>query len=189
MFDFLQTIREGVKKNASDIHLASGNRPACRIDGEIRFCGGQALEAGDVEQCIKRCLDADRYERFRETGDADAAVELPDCGRFRLNAFRQNRGPALVLRVVGARTPELGELNLPESVNRILALKSGLVLVTGPTGSGKSTTLPPSSTNSTRPGTAISSPSRTRSNTCTSRRTASSARGRSGPTASPTRGR
>lgn len=141
MFDFLQTIREGVKKNASDIHLASGNRPACRIDGEIRFCGGQALEAGDVEQCIKRCLDADRYERFRETGDADAAVELPGCGRFRLNAFRQNRGPALVLRVVGARTPELGELNLPESVNRILALKSGLVLVTGPTGSGKSTTL------------------------------------------------
>lgn len=141
MIDFLKLIREGVEKGASDIHLASGNRPACRIDGTIRFLGDRALEPEEVEQCIRSCLGADRYGRFRETGDADAAAELSGCGRFRLNAFRQNRGPALVLRVVGTKTPELSELRLPESINRILALKSGLVLVTGPTGSGKSTTL------------------------------------------------
>ena len=141
MFDFLQLIRSGVEKKASDIHLASGNRPACRINGEIRFFGEQILETGDVDQCIRRCLGSEQYEQFQKTGDADAAVELAGCGRFRLNAFLQNRGPALVLRVIGARTPELRELNLPESINRIFALKSGLVLVTGPTGSGKSTTL------------------------------------------------
>lgn len=141
MFDFLSLIRKAVEGKASDIHLSSGNRPAYRVDGVIRFFCEEALEAADVEQCIRRCLGDGRYERFLETGDADAAVELPGCGRFRVNAFRQNLGPAFALRVVGEKPPELDELNLPESINKILTLKSGLVLVTGPTGSGKSTTL------------------------------------------------
>ena len=141
MFDFLNTVREGVRRRASDIHLSSGNRPACRVDGTICFFDGPLLTPEEVEPCIRLCLDAERYKTFRKTGDMDAAVELEDCGRFRLNAFRQNLGPALALRIIGAHPPELAELNLPESIRRILTLKSGLVLVTGPTGSGKSTTL------------------------------------------------
>jgi twitching motility protein PilT len=90
---------------------------------------------------IRTCLGGEKYERFLQTGDADSAAQLPGCGRFRVNAFRQSRGSTLVLRVINAATPELSALHLPESIRKILTYKDGLVLVTGPTGSGKSTTL------------------------------------------------
>ena len=126
---------------ASDIHLSSNNRPACRVNGRMRFFDLPVLTADDVAGMIRQCLGDEKYELFLKTGDADSAAELPGCGRFRVNAFRQARGCTLVLRVVNAETPELGALRMPASIRNILAYRDGLVLVTGPTGSGKSTTL------------------------------------------------
>lgn len=136
-----EIVSQAVALRASDIHFSSNNRPACRVNGRVRFFDLPVLTADDVAGLIRQCLDEEKFNRFVKTGDMDAAAELPGCGRFRVNAFRQTRGYTLVLRVVNAETPELSALNLPDSIRKILAYKDGLVLVTGPTGSGKSTTL------------------------------------------------
>lgn len=139
--DFREIVMTGVESRASDIHLSSGNSPAYRINGQMGFLDAPPLTPQDVDQMIKQCLIPEKYQAYLETGDEDAAAELFNCGRFRVNAMRQQNGGALVLRIINAQTPEYASLNMPESMNKILALKEGLVLVTGPTGSGKSTTL------------------------------------------------
>ena len=136
-----EIVSQAVALGASDIHLSSNNRPACRVNGKIRFFELPALTADDVSGMIRECLSPEKNEQFLKTGDADSAAEIPDCGRFRVNAFRQARGCTLVLRVIGETTPELSKLGLPDSIRRVLSYRDGLVLVTGPTGSGKSTTL------------------------------------------------
>jgi twitching motility protein PilT len=139
--EFYEIVKNGVEQRASDIHLASGNRPAYRINGKVCFLDIPVLMPQEVDAMIRECLGAEKYEEFCKTGDADAAADIPGCGRFRINAMRQTHGVTLVMRIINAKTPEISELNLPDSINRILELKDGLVLVTGPTGSGKSTTL------------------------------------------------
>lgn len=139
--EFSELLRSGVAAHASDIHLASNNRPAYRINGSMRFLEAPVLKPEEVTAMIRHCLTPEKYEEFEHTGDADASAELAGCGRFRVNAMRQTRGPALVLRVINSSTPEIADLHLPASIRRILELREGLVLVTGPTGSGKSTTL------------------------------------------------
>lgn len=139
--DFLQLVKDGVASGASDIHLSANNRPAYRINGAMRFLNTPALTSNEVNEMIAQCLSREKYEEFLVTGDMDSAAEIAECGRFRVNAFRQVRGVTLVLRIINAATPEISQLCLPQSISRILELKEGLVLVTGPTGSGKSTTL------------------------------------------------
>lgn len=139
--NLLEIVSQAVALGASDIHLSANNRPACRVNGKVRFFDLPVLTAYDVSEMIRRCLTEEENRKFLETGDVDAAAELPGYGRFRVNAFRQARGVTLVLRIIGEKTPELSKLGLPESIRRVLSYKDGLVLVTGPTGSGKSTTL------------------------------------------------
>jgi twitching motility protein PilT len=139
--EFYEIVKGGVENRASDIHLAAGNRPAYRINGKVHFLDAPELTPEDVDSMIRECLSSEKYDQFRETGDADASAEIPGCGRFRINAMRQVHGVTLVMRIINSKTPEISELNLPNSFSRILELKDGLVLVTGPTGSGKSTTL------------------------------------------------
>ncbi len=139
--DFYQIVKGGVEHKASDIHLSTGNRPAYRINGKMCFLEAPALTTEEVDSMIRQCLNREKYEQFHATGDADAAAELAGCGRFRVNAMKQVHGVTLVLRIINSRTPEISQLSLPQSINRILELNDGLVLVTGPTGSGKSTTL------------------------------------------------
>ncbi len=139
--DFFQLVKDGVANHASDIHLAAYNRPAYRINGAVRFLDAPALTSDEVGNMISQCLTREKYEEFLMTGDMDAAAEIPGCGRFRVNALKQRRGMTLVLRIINAATPEIADLCLPQSIRRVLELKEGLVLVTGPTGSGKSTTL------------------------------------------------
>lgn len=141
MTGFLELVQACVKRGASDVHLAAGNRPACRINGKMTFIGEEVLLQEEVDRMIRLCLTQEKYRKFLESGDMDAAVELAGGRRFRVNALRQNRGCSLVLRVIRAKVPELDELGLPDSIHRVLSLQDGLVLVTGPTGSGKSTTL------------------------------------------------
>ena len=139
--DFYSLVKEAVSKGASDIHIASGNHPAYRLHGNVIFTNGPALNEAEVTAIIKAVLNQSRFETFLQTGEADAAVEIGECGRFRANAFRQRNGTALVLRIINSVVPELSTLNLPASIKKTLDLNSGLVLVCGPTGSGKSTTL------------------------------------------------
>lgn len=139
--EFIELIKGGVAAHASDIHLAANNRPAYRINGSMCFLDAPVLTSAEVEDMIRHCLSDEKYETFRKTGDMDASAQIPGCGRFRVNAMRQTRGATLVLRIINAVTPEIASLGLPQSIERVLELKEGLVLVTGPTGSGKSTTL------------------------------------------------
>ena len=141
MPDFLTLIKNGVKCHASDIHLSAHNRPAYRINGKITFLNAPALTPDDVDSVIRKCLNDEKYNEFIKTGDMDSAVDIPGCGRFRINAYRQCQGPSLAMRVINAKTPELDSLGFPASIRKVLNFTDGLVLVTGPTGSGKSTTL------------------------------------------------
>ena len=139
--DFYSLVKEAVTKGASDIHIASGNHPAYRLHGNAFFTNDPALNEAEVTAIIKAVLNQSRFETFIQTGEADAAVEIGECGRFRANAFRQRNGTSLVLRVINSVVPELSTLSLPNSIRKTLDLNSGLVLMCGPTGSGKSTTL------------------------------------------------
>lgn len=143
MREYFETIvRQGVSCRASDIHLSSGNPPAYRIDGAVEPVFGEPVLTHEVvEQIMAECMPKDKYEEYRQIGDADCALQIEGCGRFRVNLFRQIRGACIVMRIVNEVVPTMADLGLPSSLQRILELKEGLVLVTGPTGSGKSTTL------------------------------------------------
>lgn len=139
--EFIEMVREAVESGASDIHMSAGNCPAYRVHGFMRYWEGDPLTDDDVTYMISQVLNKERFEIFMETCDVDGAATIEGCGRFRINAFRTRNGASLVMRVINNSTPELDKLNLPASIAKILELKEGLVLVTGPTGSGKSTTL------------------------------------------------
>lgn len=140
--DFDSFVKNAVLQGASDIHLAAGNKPAIRLHGKIYFDENEPeLSEDAVLACIEQVLSPAVFRNFMETGDADASKSLANYGRFRVNAFRQRAGVTLVMRIINAETPELSALSLPPSIAKVLSLKEGLVLVTGPTGSGKSTTL------------------------------------------------
>lgn len=143
MREYFETlVRQGVSGRASDIHLSAGNPPAYRIDGVVEPVSGEPVLTHEaVEQMMAECMPKDKYEEYRKTGDADCALQIEGCGRFRVNLFRQIRGACIVMRIVNEAIPKMEDLGLPSSLQRILDLKDGLVLVTGPTGSGKSTTL------------------------------------------------
>lgn len=140
--DFLKLVDLAIRWDASDIHLSSGNMPAFRLNGTIQYLeNSQPLTTEEVEAVIQNILDPGLYQIFTETGDVDASLSYKNMCRFRVNAFRQRSGASLVMRIVKEIIPPISQLNLPSSVKKILNLKEGLVLVTGPTGSGKSTTL------------------------------------------------
>lgn len=138
---FLDLVRDAVTKGASDIHLCSGNLPAFRWHGKINYWDLPKLTETDVDEIVRTIVSKAQYEHFSEYNDVDAAIQLQGIGRFRINVFRQRSGISLVMRVINEIIPELPTLNLPNSIGKVLDLREGLILVTGPTGSGKSTTL------------------------------------------------
>lgn len=140
-YDMTAIAKGAVDYGASDIHLASGNRPGYRIDGTMRYFSETPLTAEDVDGLVRQCLNQEKYEEFVATGDVDAAKTFEGISRFRVNVMKQNRGATMVMRTIKSKTPDLASLNLPPSVQKVLDLREGMVLVTGPTGSGKSTTL------------------------------------------------
>jgi twitching motility protein PilT len=135
-------LRLMVQKRASDLHLSLGCPPMVRVDGEISTLEDAApLE----EEWLRRQLEAIMPERnrqeFTQTRDTDFAHEVPGLARFRVNVFRDQRGLGAVLRCIPSRIIPAAELNVPQAVLDLCELPKGLLLVTGPTGSGKSTTL------------------------------------------------
>ncbi|MFT3921447.1 MAG: PilT/PilU family type 4a pilus ATPase [Myxococcales bacterium] len=136
-------LRHAVSLKASDLHMSTGSEPMVRIDGEMRVLqntGGE-LRAEDMLDMMMAIAPPDVRQSFEQTHDSDFAYELEGAGRFRFNFFLDRRGPGLVARQIPMEilTPE--QIGLPQAVVDLCWLSRGLVLVTGPTGSGKSTTL------------------------------------------------
>ena len=132
----------GVTKNASDLHLSAGLPPILRIDGELAPVKDlAALSADETKDLIYTTMTKDQQNEFETALEVDFATEVKNVARFRVNAFHQAHGPAAVFRVIPEKIPTLDELDLPPVFKQLLELPNGLILVTGPTGSGKSTTL------------------------------------------------
>lgn len=129
-----------VRENASDLHLTVGIYPTIRVNGELKKLGDKKLTASHTENYVKEIL-GDKYHLYEETGEIDTSLSLSGIGRFRVNAYKQRGSHAVAIRAVALKVPTLNELKMPSVVKELTKRKRGLVLVTGPTGSGKSTTL------------------------------------------------
>lgn len=137
-------LREAVKREASDIFLVPGMPAACRIGGQIVCLNEEKIFPKEMEETIREFyhLSGDRdMTRVLEHGDDDFSMAIPGVSRFRANVFRQRGSLAAVIRVITFDLPDFRELHIPESVINIAKMTRGFVLVTGPAGSGKSTTL------------------------------------------------
>ncbi|MBI5442496.1 MAG: type IV pilus twitching motility protein PilT [Deltaproteobacteria bacterium] len=129
------------QQGASDLHLVAGNLPAMRIHGELRKLKAEPLTDEGLREFLRELPTPELWARYEQTGDADFGYELEGVARFRANYFVQKYGAAAVFRLIPSKVLSCEDLGLPEAVKRFAYLRKGLVLVTGPTGSGKSTTL------------------------------------------------
>lgn len=141
MFDIDSLLREAVEHDASDIHLCEAQPPVFRVHGRLLRRSGLPITAQDMQDMTERLLPAEKREEYREQGEADFSYSIHGLGRFRVNAYRQRGTPALALRAIPFRIMTLQELGLPDVLLTFCDKPHGLVVVTGPTGSGKSTTL------------------------------------------------
>ncbi len=134
-------LRALVESGGSDLHVKVGSPPRVRIDGRLRKLQAPELTADDTEHMVRQVLRSDLVEYFERTCEADFAYAIEGLGRFRVNAFRQRGSAGMVFRRVAIGADPLENLGLPAVVSALATEPRGLVLVTGPTGSGKSTTL------------------------------------------------
>jgi len=134
-------VRESVEKGASDLHLSAGGPPRLRIDGDLAVTDHPLLDAAGVMTIVDAILTPQQREHFAAERELDFSWAVPDVGRFRVNVFMQGRGPGAVLRTIPTQIPSLEALSMPPILAELCKRERGLVLVTGPTGSGKSTTL------------------------------------------------
>ncbi|MBT4815703.1 MAG: type IV pilus twitching motility protein PilT [Lentisphaerae bacterium] len=131
-----------IEENASDFHLCSGVDPIFRLDGDIVHLEGKVvIEPEQVQALIEEIMPEENKAEFGECFDTDFAYEISGLARFRVNVFMDQRGMGAVIRQIPAKILSADDLGLPESVRKFCELTKGLVVVTGPTGSGKSTTL------------------------------------------------
>ena len=130
-----------VDRGASDMHLSVGRPPIFRSSGRIEPIRYRVLDDADYISLLRPITPPDQWEAFLESGDQDYAYEVPGLARFRVNLFKQERGLGAVFRVIPSKILTLEQLRMPKAVHKLVGFTSGLVLVTGPTGSGKSTTL------------------------------------------------
>ena len=128
-------------QGASDLHLVAGQQPALRIRGEIERVKYKTLENDDLRSIVYEITPEDKIKVFEETGDVDFGYEIPGLARYRANLFMQRNGVGAVFRQIPNNIMSVEQLGLPGVVSRLATLPRGLVIVTGPTGSGKSTTL------------------------------------------------
>ncbi len=129
------------EQKASDLHLVSGQPPVLRIRGDLERVKYRDLDDDQLQTMLYEITPEDKIKSFEESGDLDFAYEIPGLARYRANYFRQKNGIGAVFREIPSEILSVAELGLPPVVSRLAMLPRGLVLVTGPTGSGKSTTL------------------------------------------------
>ena len=139
--DISELLAFSVKNTASDLHLSAGLPPMLRVHGDIRRINLPAMEHKDVHSLVYDIMSDAQRKIFEENLEVDFSFEIPNLARFRVNAFNQERGAAAVFRTIPSRVLSLEELATPKIFAELALKPRGLVLVTGPTGSGKSTTL------------------------------------------------
>ena len=141
MVTIQELLAEARQRGASDVHLSVGIPPKCRIHGVLEEMNGDRLMPEDTEKLIQPMLTQRTAETLMEKGEVDFSYSAPDLGRFRVNIFKQRGTYAAVLRLINTEIPTPEQLGLPRSILGLTEKRRGLVLVTGPTGSGKSTSL------------------------------------------------
>ncbi|AJY52440.1 MULTISPECIES: type IV pilus twitching motility protein PilT [Halomonadaceae] len=139
--DITELLAFSAKQNASDLHLSAGLPPMIRVDGDIRRLNVPAIDNNDVRKLIYDIMNDRQRRDYEEHLEIDFSFEVPGVARFRVNAFTQARGAGAVFRTIPSQVLSMQTLGLGEVFERLAMLPRGLVLVTGPTGSGKSTTL------------------------------------------------
>lgn len=139
--NFLDLIKDAIEKKASDIHITVGIPIIYRIDGKLERIGDSILKPEDTERIMRQMLNDRQMEELLEKGEIDTSYSSPGIGRFRVNIYKQRGSFALAIRIISLEIPTMEQLGLPNVVKDLSRLPRGLILVTGPTGSGKSTTL------------------------------------------------
>ncbi|MBU5437504.1 type IV pilus twitching motility protein PilT [Tissierella sp. MSJ-40] len=139
--DLLELVKLGIEKYASDIHITVGMPPVMRISGELVTFEDIILNPDDTKDLISQALSNTQWNELEEKGEVDTSFSSPGVGRFRINAYKQRGSYGMALRIIPLEIPTIEDLGLPTIVKDLSNLPRGLILVTGPTGSGKSTTL------------------------------------------------
>ena len=139
--DITELLAFSAKQNASDLHLSAGLPPMIRVDGDVRRINVPAMDLREVHRLIYEIMNDRQRRDYEEFLETDFSFEVPGVARFRVNAFNQNRGAGAVFRTIPSRVLTLEDLGMGKVFTDVSMLPRGLVLVTGPTGSGKSTTL------------------------------------------------
>jgi twitching motility protein PilT len=139
--DISELLAFSVKNKASDLHLSAGLPPMIRVHGDVRRINLPAMEHKDVHSMIYDIMNDGQRKQYEEMLECDFSFAIPGLARFRVNAFNQERGASAVMRTIPSKILSLEELNAPKIFAELAMKPRGLVLVTGPTGSGKSTTL------------------------------------------------
>ncbi|MAY26027.1 MAG: type IV pilus twitching motility protein PilT [Polycyclovorans sp.] len=139
--DIAQLLTFGVKQGASDLHLSAGVEPMIRVDGDVKRINLPALDHKQVHDMVYDIMNDRQRKAWDEHLETDFSFEIPGLARFRVNAFNQSRGAGAVFRTIPSKILSLEELQCPPIFKELADLPRGLILVTGPTGSGKSTTL------------------------------------------------
>ncbi len=139
--DINELLAFSVQNGASDLHLTAGLPPIIRVDGEMRRLNVDELTHKNVHSLIYDIMNDRQRKEYEENLEVDFSFEIPELSRFRVNAFNQNRGAAAVLRTIPSKVLTLDELGAPDIFKKVINQPTGIILVTGATGSGKSTTL------------------------------------------------
>jgi twitching motility protein PilT len=139
--DITELLAFSAKQGASDLHLSAGLPPMIRVDGDVRRINLPALDAKEVKALIYDIMNDKQRQDFEEHLETDFSFEVPGVARFRVNAFNQNRGAGAVFRTIPSKILSMEDLGMGSVFRKITDVPRGLILVTGPTGSGKSTTL------------------------------------------------
>lgn len=133
-------LRRAYDLQASDLHISVGSPPIYRVDGKLQNDGKEGLTEKETERMAKEILNS-HWEEFKQWGEYDFAYSLDQFLRFRINVFRQKRTISIAARVIRTKIPTVEDLRLPATLNKLVSQPHGLIIVTGPTGSGKSSTL------------------------------------------------
>ncbi len=141
IIELSELLKMAVEKKASDVHITVGRAPSFRINGHMIQADMPKLTSEDTIHYAKSCLDSEKYEHLNTYGEVDFSMTVPNVSRFRVNVFSQRGSVAMVFRALASNIPTLDSLNFPPVIKKLCDLKEGLILVTGPTGSGKSTTV------------------------------------------------
>jgi twitching motility protein PilT len=135
--EFERLLRLSVEMGASDMHITVGSPPVFRIDGELKVLDGETVNAETAERYARSIMNEQQYQIFKEQGEIDFSIGIHGFSRFRINAYHQRGSISIASRIIPTRIPSLEELQLPAILKELTYKPQGLILVTGPTGSGK----------------------------------------------------